>query len=424
MKKLSIILAMAAVALGFSSCSEDRDPVYKAPTQFVLNTPAMQDQYIALTEGQTLELTCSQPDYGYSAVAQYAAQMSLTEDFAQVYDLNNINPTKTQISIRQEDIALGMCELSGIDSKETYDELWNGNPAPMKVYFRATAQLTGVESSAITSNVVSYNNIKPYFAVAVPGFIYLIGDCGGWTGPDAGNAATLAQWRLFEPDNAIGSKVYTGVFDIPAGKATFRFYTELTGWDGGASIGTQVEDDPIDYPEFTEGTFTGMAVKGKGSFQFSQWPGGKMTITVDMSDMNNIFVTIQAGEHSVTVTQYIYLVGSISGWMAPGLSNEAAYKEFRLADSEGTGIYTGSFAAPAGHCNFRFCQELTADDWDNATQFGAQVEDGDVACTFSNGAFSGTYVMGKGNYAFELDAEATLDIAVDINAHTVTVNLK
>ncbi len=414
---------MAAVALGFSSCSEDRDPVYKAPTQFVLNAPAMQDQYIALTEGQTLELTCSQPDYGYSAVAQYGAQMSLTEDFAQVYDLTNINPTKTQISLRQEEISLGMCELAGIDSKEAFDEIWNGDPAPMKVYFRATAHLTGVEGSEITSNVVSYNNVKPYFAVAVPGFIYLIGDCGGWTGPDAGNADALAAWRLFEPDNAIGSKVYSGVFEIPAGKAMFRFYTELTGWDGGASLGIQEPDNAVDC-ELVDGSYSGMLVKGKGSFNFPAWEGGKMTITVDLSDANNMFVTIQEGEHSVTVSKYIYLVGSISGWKAPGLDSEEAYKEYRLVDTNDSGVFTGSFPVAAGHVNFRFCMELTADGWDNATQFGAQIEDGDVACTFNNGLYAGTYVMGKGNYAFEIEADGTLDITVDTNAKTVTVNLK
>lgn len=412
---------MAAVALGFSSCSEDRDPVYKAPTKFVLNTPAMQDQYIALTEGQTLELTCSQPDYGYSAVAQYAAQMSLTEDFAQVYDLDNINPTQTHISIRQEAIALGICELAGVDSKEAYDEIWNGNPQPMKVYFRATAHLLGVESSAITSNVVSYNAIKPYFAVAVPGFIYLIGDCGGWTSPDENNAGTLADWRLFEPDNAIGSKVYSGVFDVPAGKAMFRFYTALTGWDGGDSYGYQEADNATDF-ELVDGSFTSSMIKGKGSYNFPNWQGGKMTITVDMSDANNMFVTVQEGEHSVTVSKYIYLVGSISGWNAPGISNEALYKDYRLVDSNDSGVFTGSWAVEAGHVNFRFCMELTDADWDNATQFGSQIEDGDVACSLSNGSYSGSYVMGKGNYAFDLDKAGTLEITVDTNAKTVTVN--
>ena len=75
MNKLSIILAMAAVAVGFSSCEEDRDPVLQSPTTFVLNQPEMADQYINLTPGEVIELACSQPDYGYAAVADYSAEM-------------------------------------------------------------------------------------------------------------------------------------------------------------------------------------------------------------------------------------------------------------------------------------------------------------------------------------------------------------
>ena len=44
-----------------------------------------------------------------------------------------------------------------------------------------------------------------------------------------------------------------------------------------------------------------------------------MTIVVDMSDANNMTVTCTAGEAQVVVTKYIYLVGSMSGWIAPAL---------------------------------------------------------------------------------------------------------
>ena len=412
---------MAAVALGFSSCSEDRDPVYKAPTEFVLNTPAMQDQYIALTEGQTLELSCSQPNYGYSAVTQYSAQMSLTEDFAQAYDLEAVNPTQAQISLNQAKIALGMCELAGVNDDKSYQEVWNGDPQPMKVYFRAIAQLQGVESSKIVSNVVSYNCIKPYLAVPQAGFIYLVGAPEGWAGPTESNADHYENWKLKEPEGAYGSKVYVGVFDVPAGAAMFRFYTALTGWDAD-SYGSQADDNPIEYPDYSEGSFDAMIVKGKGSFSFPSWPGGLMTITVDMSDPSNMFLNIQQGAQQVVVSKYIYLVGSISGWMAPGLDNEDAYKDFRLADDTGSGVYTGSFPVTAGHINFRFATELTDAGWDNPNQIGAQIEDGDVACSLSNGAYSGNYVNGKGNFAFDIEEDGTFNITVDTNGKTVTVN--
>lgn len=425
MKKISIFMALAAVALGFSSCSEDRDPVYHAPTQYVLNTPAMQDQYIELTEGNTLELSSSQPDYGYSAVAQYSAQMSLTSDFAQAYDLEAVDKTQARFQLKQEDIAVGICELAGITDEESYANymagLENGTTA---VYFRAICQLAGVEGSQITSNVVSYNYVKPYFAVKMPGYIYLVGAPEGWAGPTESNAAHYSDWRLFEPDDAIGSKIYTGVFDVPAGSAMFRFYTALTGWDAD-SWGSQADDNPIQFPDFTSGSFTNALVKGKGAFEFPNWPGGKMTIVVDMSDENNATITIYEGEQSVVATKYIYLVGSISGWMAPGTENEEAYKAYRLADTTGEGIYVGSFAAAAGHVNFRFAEQLTPEGWDNPTQMGIQTDDGDVACTFSNGLYSGTYVTpGKGNWAFDLEADGTIEMTVNTNNKTVSYVLK
>ena len=409
-------MALAAVALGFSSCSEDRDPVYKAPTQFVLNTPAMQDQYITLAPKQTLTLECSQPDYGYSAVTQYSAQMSLTEDFTNCYDLESKDGTLAAMAIDQEKIALGICELAGIEDEAQFNEKFGANPYT-KIYFRAIAQLDGVESSKITSNVVYYNYIAPYFAVPVPGHIYLVGAPEGWAGPSEGNAAHYADWQLSEPENAIGSKVYSGVFDIPAGSAMFRFYTALTGWDAD-SYGSQEEDNPLDY-EFVDGSFAGTLVKGKGAFNFPNWEGGKMTIVVDMSDAKNMTVTCTAGETQVVVTKYIYLVGSISGWKAPGIEEEANYADFRLADRTDSGVYTGSFHADAGHVNFRFALQLTEEGWDNPTQIGAQADDADVPCEFTNGQFSGSYVDGKGNWAFDTTEAGTIEMTVDTNSKTV-----
>ena len=111
----------------------------------------------------------------------------------------------------------------------------------------------------------------------------MIGSVGGWTGPDAGNAGALAEWRLFEADDAIGSKIYSATFNMPAGSLTFRFYTELTGWDGGASVGTQVDDNPITV-DMSSGIYGGTLVApGKGSIQVDNWDGSPMKITVDLN---------------------------------------------------------------------------------------------------------------------------------------------
>lgn len=421
MKKITFLMMAIATVLGLGSCSEDRDPVYNAPTSFVLNTPAMQDQYIQLTEGNVLELVASQPDYGYAAVAQYRAQMSLTEDFAKAYDLEAADgtATKARFVVKQSDVAVGICTLDGIDSKEAYDAKYPDGMKPMKVYFRAIASLNGIEGSEITSNVVSYNQLAGYFAIPTPGFIYLVGSPEGWTGPTESNAAHYADWRLFEADDAIGSKVYTGVFDIPAAP-TFRFYTALTGWDAD-SYGTQVDDNPIQFPEFAGGSFSSTVVKGKGSFEFPNWPGGKMTITVDMSDMQNITITCQEGEQSVVTAKYIYLLGTLSSWDAPEKANETKLNPFRLADTTGSGIYTGTYdVADAGKQYFRFALALSdSDGWNNPNQIGTQANDGDVDAPLSNNSFSGPYVKGKGNWVVDCPSAGKLTLIVDTNQQTV-----
>lgn len=417
MKKISLFLLAAATVLGFTSCQEDKEPVYQVPTQFELNEPAMADQYIELNDNGTLELVTSQPDYGYSAVAKYSAEISLSEDFLNYEAITPTDEHQARMVFKQNDIALALCNLLGVDGEDSFKEMYPDGMPYMTVYFRAVCQLEGVGSSLIKSNVVSYNNIKGYLAVQTPGYIYLVGNPEGWSGPEASNAAHYAPWRLFEPDNAIGSHIYVGVFDLPA-QPMFRFYTALTGWDAD-SYGSQVDDNPIDF-ELVDGSFTTTLIKGKGSFNFPNFGGGTVTIVVDMSDPNNMTFTMTEGESKPVISQYIYLVGSISGWMAPGTDNSEAYKDFTLVCNDESNVYTGSFAVTAGHVNFRFATELTDAGWDNPNQIGSQVEDADVPCSFTNGVYSGAYVSGKGNWAFDIDKDGLLTLTVDTNSQTVS----
>lgn len=430
MKKYLLYFPIALVMLGMASCSQDRDPKYHAPTpgSFKLNNPAMMEQEIILTEGNTLEFSCSQPDYGFAATASYSLDMAVTEDFANFYTLTPRDENSTIISVDQSAVSTGFCELMGVDSEEAYAEKYpNGFPVS-KIYFRANCRLGNLEDSAITSNVVSYNYLKPYFAVAVPGYIYLVGAPSGWMEPAESNTAAYANWRLFEPADAIGSKIYSGVFDIPAGDdAIFRFYTALTGWDAD-SYGTQVDDNAIDFPEFDGGTFTHELVKGKGSYRFPNWPGGEMTMVVDMSNPNDMLVTFSAGAVEVFTPKYIYLMGSLQGWTSPAVDHEASYLNYRLANSkDAENVYTGTFDAPAGRLQYRFCTQLDGEGdagWANPYQLGYQVDDNDTDFTFTNGVIETPYVLGKGNWAVELDEPAKVTFIVDMDAQTASCVLE
>ncbi len=285
MKKFSILFACLVAAFGFVACEDDKDPVYQDPTEFVLNTPATANMYHELYEGGTITFTCSQPNYGYSAIATYGVEVSLTEDFAEVQVLEPTTPTSATLVLEMKRFAQAINALRGISTISEYTDA-----DPMSVYVRATAMISGIEGSEITSNWVKINNVKTYATVREPGIIYLIGNVHGsnaWVSPDESNAASLEPWTLKENADEIDSKIYHGTFYIPEPVGDdgliFRFYTKLTGWETD-SYGTQVDDNPIEI-ELSDNAFSGSIMKGKGSYKIMGWTGGTLEMTVDLKDM-------------------------------------------------------------------------------------------------------------------------------------------
>ncbi|MCC8114498.1 MAG: SusE domain-containing protein [Bacteroidales bacterium] len=282
MKKIYALMAVAVAALGLTSCNDDTDPKYKAPTNFTLNTPALADQYYELTEDGTLVFTCSQPDYGFTASTTYGIQIALSEG-GDTYTIAPQTPTSATIRVKASDVATGMCVLRGIESEDDWTQ-----PGFIPVYVRATAQLGTHGKSYIESNWIELKHVEGYFALPQPGCIYLVGSPCGWPEPSEANAGALADWRIFEKSDNIGSKVYYGVFDMPAAPM-FRFYTALTGWDTD-SYGSQVDDAALDFELGDDGSLTETLVKGKGSFNFPNFAGGEMTIIVDMNTLKVTFL--------------------------------------------------------------------------------------------------------------------------------------
>ena len=215
MKKLSYILfSFISLVLATASCSgpEEENPVIQTPTKLVLNTPATANQYVDLGNDKnagTVNFTCSQADYGFAAPANYYMQVSLNENFSEFEELGTSYPS-CNMNVKASEIAEAVCKLRGIKSEETYTD----EPA-RKVYFRVRSQILKYEDTSILSNVVAMDKIKGYFALRLPGYIYLVGGPEGWTGPTEDNKAHYEDWKLFESDKAIGSKVYYGEFDIP-----------------------------------------------------------------------------------------------------------------------------------------------------------------------------------------------------------------
>lgn len=262
---------MAALAFGFTACTQEDEPKYQNPTTFTVNVPGLQDQEFTcsddMTDNATFNLFCSQPDYGYSAIANYSALVSLdpecpVDDETKTVAVPSVNPTSAAMAIKTYELGVAINSLKGYKSAEEFNNDPNA-AGPYKVYMRAVCEIPSIDGSRIvSSNVVSYNAVKIKFAQKLPAFIYICGEVKTLDGAQTNNflapsAANLdvynEYWRLYEPDDMIGDKIYVGKFTMmkkkdnpdpnnPDDCSGFRFFTELLGWTNTASLGSNSDD--------------------------------------------------------------------------------------------------------------------------------------------------------------------------------------
>ena len=231
------ILSLALMLLGgiamLTSCESDNDsnPTIKSPTKFTINTSPVADQYIQLAQDNNVNLTWSQPNYGYNAFATYQIQVGLVKDGQVTWYEKDGQPkylattyTVCNANISGEEISEVLCAIDGFKYAEDYVPQGFREVA-LRVYasinnsMKAEVAGTGI----LSENYVTFKHMAAYNAIKSPGYIYLVGNCTDWNTPNAGNADFYSAWRLFEKDDAIGSKVYYGTFDLPAGDLQFRF---------------------------------------------------------------------------------------------------------------------------------------------------------------------------------------------------------
>ena len=185
----SALLLICAVCF-FTACSDDNDenPVVKSPTTFHLNTPALAANGIYdLTHSKSIELTCSQPDYGYPAVTRYTVEVATSADMSDARALSG-SYTTAKIEVDAAELASTLTELylaKGISEHQF--------PLTAPVYIRVkavqtTADNKEIEGTAITSNTIELS--KVYFAfslppVTVPEKLYLVGSFNKWSWDNA-----------------------------------------------------------------------------------------------------------------------------------------------------------------------------------------------------------------------------------------------
>lgn len=292
MKAKYILSSMLFAAFGmlFTACDSDRDdnptlgPNHTANT-FVVNTSAVADQYIQLSPDNTVNLTWTQPNYGVNTVVSYSVEVGMNGTWEPL----ETNYTSCNVQLSGEEIAKAICKLDGFKTEDDYVDM-----GFRQVDFRVTAKILTTASelvpgTTITSNVVSFNHMAAYCNIPTKATLWVIGSCCGWPEPSPGNKDKLVEGNWFIMETEIGSNVFKGTVEMPAEPLTFRFYSKLTGWDGGDSYGFQKDDTATDF-EFADGVFKNSIMKGKGSYSFPNFTGGTLDITVDLKKNTVEFV--------------------------------------------------------------------------------------------------------------------------------------
>lgn len=319
---------MVAMVLGFSSCKQEDEPVYHAPNaaSFLVNRSPFEDQEFRtnteMTDKETVNVYCSQPDYGYSAICNYSALVSLNPDapLDEWIEVPNETPTSAQMAIKTYEIGVAVNLLLNVENQEEFDNR-NLYDQQFKVYIKAVCEIPNIENSrVVSSNAISFNKVYIQYAEKLPAWIYICGDIenietgmvNGFTAPSMANFdAYKANWVLYEPEDMIGQKLFVGSFNLvpkesavaggtgPDDCAQFRFFTELLGWVTDASLGSNEADFySLPITDKWEKGYTGDIVeKGLGNWGVLVTEKKPITIVVDVL---NLKIYCKEGVHEVT----------------------------------------------------------------------------------------------------------------------------
>lgn len=179
----SALLVVMSLTL-MTACSDDNDsnPSILTPTEFKLNTPALVNTPIDLANSSKIMLTCSQPNYGYTASVQYTVQVATDENMTDAVELSETS-NSAKVAIDAASLASTLTNIYVQKGKTEADF-----PMDVKAYFRLKANIVTsngnvVEGTEILSNVVSLNNIHLLFSlppVNLPKNVYVVGNFCDW----------------------------------------------------------------------------------------------------------------------------------------------------------------------------------------------------------------------------------------------------
>lgn len=210
---------LAMVTLGFTACETDNDSnptldLSHVGEGFTLNTPAnAQNNTYDLANAKSVELTCSQPNYGgMPLMVRYYVQVSLTEDFASYKELAT-SYTTAKMAVDAREINDAMVELFQ-EAKPDTD--YPATPRPL--YIKLRAVIDGTDNMGETySNVIALPSVLASYQAPEATFetqLYVVGQAIG------------EAWSTWKP--------VPQIYDMPGYYYTVVYVPEGTGFKWGA----------------------------------------------------------------------------------------------------------------------------------------------------------------------------------------------
>ena len=179
----SALLVVMSLTL-MTACSDDNDsnPTIQSPTEFKLNTPVLENTPIDLANSSKIILTCSQPNYGYTASVQYTVQVATKPDMSDAVELSETS-SSAKVAVNASLLASALTNLYVEQGKTEADF-----PMDVTAYLRLKANIVTsngnvVDGTEILSNTVSLNKIHLLFSlppVYLPSHVYIVGNFCDW----------------------------------------------------------------------------------------------------------------------------------------------------------------------------------------------------------------------------------------------------
>lgn len=331
MNKLSILSVVAAGLLTLTACDSDRDsnPTLQIPESFVLNTPALADNTYDLENSRTLRLTCSQPDYGYTAPATYSVQVALNSDMSGNVELPTAY-SKVVMDVDAQELAVAATNML-LENGRTEQDF----PIVQPLYVRLKSSL-GNGVGEVFSNIIELKSTRIAFAlppVQLPEKIYFVGGFAEWDWAKSLEAV---------PVNGTDNTFWHLVFIDSKEKGGIKINSKQA-WNG-----DEVGFDKVDIKDEANA-----GVKSDGgniSVEKTGWYLAVVRTSVAGRDV----------KYSLTLQEpNVYLMGDVIG----GWDESAEKAKFSVPETAGGEFVSPAFEAESGDGGVRVYVKIEPYDW-------------------------------------------------------------